>query len=96
MIVNVSIWESYQTLHDFTYRSPHGAYLRRRSRWFLPGTPPITALWWVRADERPTVDEALRRLQYLRTFGPSPRAFSLRRRFEPDGRPVRRPGRRGP
>ena len=59
MIVNVSVWESYEALHGFTYRSPHGAYLRRRSRWFLPGAAPTTALWWVRADERPPVDEAL-------------------------------------
>jgi hypothetical protein len=33
--------------------------------------------------------EALRRLHYLHARGPSPLAFTLRRRFEPDGRPSR-------
>ena len=31
--------------------------------------------------------EALGRLRHLRAHGPSPQAFTLRRRFEPDGRP---------
>jgi len=45
-------------------------------------------LWWVDEGERPEVEEALRRLRYLRAHGPSPQAFTLRRRFEPDGRPA--------
>ena len=92
MIVNLSVWESYEALHAFVYRSPHGGYLRRRARWFLPGPQPSTVLWWVEAGQRPDVDEALRRLRYLRAHGPSPQAFSLRRRFEPDGRPAARRG----
>jgi hypothetical protein len=52
-------------------------------------------LWWVEAGERPTVDEALRRLRHLRAHGPSPQAFTPRRRFGPAGRPVRRRGRGG-
>jgi hypothetical protein len=88
MVVNLSVWRSYEALHAFTYRSPHGAFLRRRADWFA-GTPaPSTALWWVPSGTRPTVDEALRRLAVLRRYGPSPRAFGLRRRYQPDGRPV--------
>jgi uncharacterized protein DUF3291 len=89
IIVNLSVWESYEALHAFVYRSPHGAYLRRRAHWFVPVQQPSTVLWWVDAGERPTVDEALRRLRYLRANGPSPKAFTLRRRFGPDGRPAR-------
>jgi hypothetical protein len=37
--------------------------------------------------------EALRRLRHLRARGPSPQAFTLRRRFGPDGQPTRRHGR---
>ena len=40
MIVNLSVWESYEALHAFVYRSPHGGYLRRRARWSLPGRRP--------------------------------------------------------
>jgi hypothetical protein len=92
-ICGTPVWESYEQLHAFVYRSPHGVYLRRRSRWFHPTPQPSTALWWVEADEAPTVDEALRRLRYLLAHGPSPQAFTLRRRFPPDGQPVHRPGR---
>jgi hypothetical protein len=95
IIVNLSVWESYEALHAYVYRSPHGAYLRRRARWFEPVAQPSTVLWWVEAGERPTVDEALRRLRHLRAHGPSPQAFTPRRRFGPDGRPVRRRGRGG-
>jgi Domain of unknown function (DUF3291) len=90
MVVNLSVWESYEALHAFVYRSPHGAYLRRRARWFTPTPPPSTVLWWVEAGERPTVEEALRRLRHLRAYGPSAQAFTLRRRFGPDGRPAGR------
>jgi Domain of unknown function (DUF3291) len=58
------------------------------SRWFAPTPQPSTALWWVAAGSRPTLDDALRRLTLLRTYGPTPKAFSLRRRFDPQGRPV--------
>lgn len=90
VIVNLSVWESYEALQAFVYHSPHGAYLRRRARWFEPSPQPSTVLWWVEAGQRPTVEEALRRLRHLRAHGPSPQAFTLRRRFEPDGRPTRR------
>jgi hypothetical protein len=87
-VVNVSVWASYEALHDFVYRSGHGGLIRRRSAWFLPTRQPSTALWWLPDDRRPTLEQARARLALLRTEGPSPRAFSLRRRFDPDGRPV--------
>jgi hypothetical protein len=90
-VVNVSLWASYESLHAFVYRSQHGGFVRQRARWFVPSPPPSTALWWVVADERPTVEEALARLHLLRRYGPTPEAFPLRRRFDADGRPVTRP-----
>ncbi len=88
--VNLSVWTDYESLHAFVYRSAHGRIVRSRSRWFVATRQPSTALWWVPPGSRPTVDDALVRLRYLREHGPSPRAFSLRRRFAPDGTPVRR------
>ena len=90
VFVNVTLWRDYDSLHVFTYRSPHADHLKRRSRWFAATPQPSTALWWVPAGTRPSLDEALLRLKFLRRYGPTPRAFSLRRRFDPDGRPVGR------
>jgi uncharacterized protein DUF3291 len=90
VFVNLTVWRDYDALHEFTYRSPHAGFLKRKTRWFAATPQPSTALWWVPAGTTPTVDEALRRLRHLRMHGPTPQAFSLRRRFHPDGRPVRR------
>jgi hypothetical protein len=93
LVLNLSVWESYEALHAFVYRSPHGAYVRRRARWFDPAPNPSTALWWVLAGTRPTAEEALRRLRHLRSHGPTPQAFTPRRRFDPHGRAVPARGR---
>jgi Domain of unknown function (DUF3291) len=90
VFVNLTVWRDYDALHEFTYRSPHAGFLKRKTRWFAATPQPSTALWWVPVGDTPTVDEALRRLRHLRTHGPTPQVFSLRRRFHPDGRPVRR------
>ena len=90
VLVNVSTWTDYEALHAFVYRSRHGALLRHRARWCLPQTDAGTALWWVEDDAHPDVDEALERLAFLRRYGPGPRSFSVRRRFDPTGAPVRR------
>jgi hypothetical protein len=91
MVVNVSIWTSYEALHAFVYRTVHGGLVRQRARWFVPAAQPSTALWWVPASAAPpNVEAALARLTLLRRYGPTPRAFTPRHRFTPDGRPVRR------
>ncbi|GAA0807512.1 DUF3291 domain-containing protein [Spirilliplanes yamanashiensis] len=89
MLVNVSMWRSYDDLYAFTYRqADHTAFLRRRAEWFLPPEPPVTALWWMPSGRRPSLSGALRRLAALRADGPTPRVFSPRHRFTPDGQPV--------
>ncbi|WP_018680460.1 DUF3291 domain-containing protein [Actinokineospora enzanensis] len=84
--LNLSVWTSYQRLHDYAHRSEHGLFVRQRARWFERVPLPATALWWVPAGRRPTPEEALARLAYLRANGPSPRAFTVRCRFTPQGR----------
>jgi len=91
-VVNLSVWEDYEALHRFVYHGPHGQLVRRQREWLLPTRGPTTALWWVREGERPCADAALARLAHLRTHGPTSRAFSVKRRFDPDGRPVGRGG----
>jgi hypothetical protein len=85
LVVNVSVWTSYAALHQYTYRSAHNHFIRRQRQWFDRVTQPSTVLWWVPADTRPTVADALTRLRHLHAYGPEPSAFSLRVRFDPDG-----------
>lgn len=90
IVVNLSMWQSYEHLHAFTYRSAHGHFVRSRAAWFARMSPPTTALWWVSIHEPPTPVEAVSRLRHLRRYGPTPEAFTVRRRFTPDGRPETR------
>ena len=87
LFVNLSVWERYEDLHQFTYRSAHAGFVKRRSQWFLPMAPPTTALWWVPTGLTPTPEQAVARWRHLRRYGPTPQAFGLRRRFDADGRP---------
>ena len=89
LVATLSVWRSYADLHAFTYRSLHGSFTKNRRRWFLPVGGPTTALWWIPAGERPTVDDGRRRLERVRRHGPSPEAFTLLRQFDDRRQPVR-------
>ena len=89
VIVTLSVWKAFEDLQRYVYRSAHGLFMQKRSRWFMPLGGFTTALWWVNAGEEPSVDEGLDRLVHLRANGPTSHAFSLRRQFDPDGAPVR-------
>ncbi|MFG1648171.1 DUF3291 domain-containing protein [Amycolatopsis sp. NPDC049252] len=78
IVVNLTVWQSVETLRDFTYRTAHVEPLRRRREWFVPLDGPHLVLWWIPADAIPTVEEAAKRLDSLRRNGPSPEAFTLR------------------
>jgi hypothetical protein len=56
--INVSVWQNHPTLHAFVYRSPHGAYVPRRSRWHLPTPQPSTAQRRVTLGRPPTLEQA--------------------------------------
>ena len=93
IIVNLTVWESLETLWAFTYASRHLDVLRRRREWFRRIAEAHLALWWVPAGQVPTVDQAVERLEALRRNGPSPEAFTLREPFPaPERSPRRRVG----
>ena len=86
MVLNLSVWQSIESLADFAYRSAHTPFLRRRGEWFERLGEAYMVLWWIPAGTVPTVDEALARLEQLRAVGPGPEAFTFRRPFpHPDG-----------
>lgn len=87
-IVNMSVWESLEALHDYVYRSAHVGPLRDRRQWFEPAEGPILVLWWVPAGHIPTVEEAMAKLEHLRVHGPSETAFTFRQAFPPPGEAI--------
>ena len=81
IMVNLSVWESLETLREFTFRSGHLDILRRRREWFRPFGDAYAVMWWVPAGHIPTVEEAGERLDLLRREGPTARAFTFRYPF---------------
>jgi uncharacterized protein DUF3291 len=84
-IVNLSVWTSIEALSDFTYRSAHKTVFKRRHEWFERMDQPNMVLWWQAAGTIPSAEEALARLERLTTLGPTPEAFTFKRRFAAPG-----------
>jgi hypothetical protein len=82
-IVNLSVWESTEALHAFTYRSDNKTVFARRYDWFERRETPNVVLWWLPAGTRPDVAEALGRLRTLTELGPTPEAFTFKQPLPP-------------
>ncbi len=83
ILVNLSLWESLDTLRAFVYRSAHTDVMRRRREWFERFEGSYMVLWWVPAGHVPSVEEAKARLELLGSAGPGPDAFTFRVPFPP-------------
>jgi len=92
LIVNMSVWESLETLRDFVFQSDHAGVMRRRAEWFQPMPQAHLALWWIPAGHEPTLGEARERIAHLRARGDGPAAFTFRRPFPMPDQPVLPPG----
>jgi hypothetical protein len=81
IIVNMSVWESIDSLFQYAYYSDHTEFFRRRREWFHKMTTPAVALWWIEVGHIPTVDEAKEKLALLEKYGATPQAFTFKQRF---------------
>ena len=82
-LVNVSVWRDAQSLNKYVYQSAHAEVMRRRKEWFERTREAYVVLWWVPKGHRPTVPEAIAKLELLRANGPTPAAFTFRHAFAP-------------
>ncbi len=87
VLFNMSVWESIDALHAYTYRTVHAEVYASRKRWFIDEKAVVgghaLAMWWIPRGERPTVADAQARLAHITEHGPSERAFTFKRRFAP-------------
>jgi hypothetical protein len=82
-LINMSVWESIETLFEFVYRSAHTGLMVRRREWFERPVEAYQVLWWVPAGYLPSPKEALARLDHLRAHGASPYAFTFKEHYPP-------------
>ena len=81
IIINISVWENIEALENFTYKTFHTEFLKRRKEWFSKYGEAHYALWWIKNNEFPTIEEAVKRLDYLQKNKETNYAFSFRKRF---------------
>ena len=87
VLFNMSVWESIEALHQYTYKTVHAEVYAGRKRWFV-NKPAVVgghalAMWWIPIGERPTVADAKERLELITSIGPTERAFTFKQRFQP-------------
>ena len=80
-IVNMSVWENVEDLFGYVYQTGHTEVMAKRRQWFEKHDGPYMVLWWVPAGHQPTPQEGMRRLALLAKHGPTPRAFTFKKRF---------------
>jgi hypothetical protein len=83
LILNMSVWRDVESLNEYVYSSAHVEIMRRRREWFERMREAFLVLWWVPAGHRPSVPEAIARLESLRAKGPTAEAFTFRQAFPP-------------
>ena len=81
LLLNMSVWRDLESLTQYVYHSAHLELMRRRREWFERMTQAYLVLWWVPAGHRPGIEEAIERLELLRSRGPGPAAFTFRAAF---------------
>ena len=83
LFYNLSVWESVEDLHAYTYASDHTEMLNARKQWLDHVEGTSMALWWIPIGHRPTITESAERLRAIRKLGPTSYAFTLRKPFPP-------------
>ena len=81
MIVNMSVWDSVDSLKNFMFRTHHRDFMRRQNEWFHRLAEDTYVLWWVEDEHIPSLDEAIERLEHLREVGDTPYAFTFKTNF---------------
>lgn len=83
VIINVSVWQSIESLESFMYKTFHSDFLKRRKQWFQTFGKAYTAMWWISKGAFPTVQEAIDKLDYLQRNGASEIVFDFKRKYPP-------------
>lgn len=80
-LVNMSVWRDIEALSAYVYKSGHVEIMRRRREWFERMDQAFLVLWWIPRGHRPSVPEAIEKLELLRAKGPTAAAFTFRQPF---------------
>jgi len=77
LLINMSVWANLDALKHYVYKSLHVELIKDREAWFNKFGQLHQALWWIPVGHIPNVEEAQKKLEYIRKFGPSAEAFTF-------------------
>jgi len=86
-LVNMSVWRDVSALSVFVYQSAHVEIMRRRREWFERMAEAYVVLWWLPRGHRPSIAEAIKKLELLRRSGPAEDAFTFHKAYPPPDAP---------
>lgn len=75
LVANLTVWKDIESLKKFVFGPIHRRFMERRQEWFEVLQDQHFAMWWVPADQKPSLEEALQRLEIRREGGDSEKAF---------------------
>lgn len=81
IIVNISVWKTFEDLKNYVYKSKHTHFLKRRKEWFELFKGIYYATWWIPEGQIPSIEEAKKRLEFLNEHGDSEYSFTFQRTF---------------
>ncbi len=81
LIVNLSVWTSFEALKAYVYSGDHLSVLKSKKSWMEKLDTPSLALWWLPVGQLPTPEEAKERLALLAKNGPSATVFTFARPY---------------
>jgi hypothetical protein len=82
VIINMSVWESVESLRNYVYEQAHAIAMKQRNKWFDKLDEPQVALWWILAGHIPTPQKAKKKLAYLTEHGKTKEVFTFKNIFK--------------
>jgi hypothetical protein len=74
-VSNLTVWTDVEALERFVWGTVHKRFYERRAEWFEMLKDQHFVMWFVPAGHRPTLDEALARLEHRKDHGDTDHAF---------------------
>jgi len=81
ILLNMSVWESIESLRNYVYRSDHMKVLLDRAKWFEKLDKAIYCLWWIPSGHIPSVAEGRERMEHYQKHGATRHAFWFSKMF---------------
>ena len=77
IFVNMSVWQNYQSLKNYTYQTVHNYFLKSRKKWSSEIDGHKAVMWYIKKGITPTLAEAKEKLDLLNKLGSTRDAFSM-------------------